>query len=293
MRLLILSLILTSLVATAQIPNSDFENWTNAGAYYNPDSWDTFNDTTGLAGVYTCTRGNSGTSGNYYIQLTTSVIPIIGTVVPGIAVCGTIDPATLAPGTGFPFTGRPQFLTGDWKYVPTAGDQGFVAALLTRWNPVLMVKDTIAALISPLQGSQPSWTPMVLPFTYLSNQYPDTALIVLASSGASGATVSANSYLHVDNLSFTGSVSEISTVPAEKFYTYPNPVRDYAFINSNTDKSCAVFVSDVSGKILQSSIVIPEDGLIKISLQSLPTGNYTLLVSDGSSQTQTRIIKIN
>ena len=66
------SAIAISTAVEAQIPNADFENWTNAGSYYTPDNWANLNSITNPASVYTCMKGNPGVSGSSFIKLHTT-----------------------------------------------------------------------------------------------------------------------------------------------------------------------------------------------------------------------------
>ncbi len=289
---IIIFFLFPSLSIFAQIPNNDFENWTNMGSYFNPDNWDTFNDTSSLAGVFTCTKGTPGTSGSTYIKLTTLSIPFV-TTVPGIAVCGTINISTLSAGSGFPFTGRPQAITGDWQYMPSGSDGGFIAVILTKWNSALMSTDTIATLYEALQGSVTSWAAMNLPLTYQSNLNPDTAVIILAASGATGTVLTANSYLYVDNLSFTGNVSGISNTPdLFSFTTYPNPVKDLAHFTIESNDPAFLQINDLTGRIVYSSAMQPENGIIIFDASFLKAGHYSVLISDEKTQRKSEIIKI-
>ena len=95
----------------SQIPNSGFENWTNMGAYENPDSWGTMNNKTAISGIYTATKSSPGNPGSAFLKLTSRTI---GTdVVNGIAVSGVLDSISQLPKSGFPFSLRPQSFIGN------------------------------------------------------------------------------------------------------------------------------------------------------------------------------------
>ena len=109
----------------AQIPNNGFENWTSMGNYSIPNSWGCLNDMTASKGIYTCEKGTPGDPGNYYLKLTSKTVTGSG-VVPGIAVCGTLDQTTKKPLKGFAFNQRPVSLTGNWQYMVFGSIQGYI-----------------------------------------------------------------------------------------------------------------------------------------------------------------------
>jgi hypothetical protein len=221
-----------SVSAFAQIPNGGFENWTSMGAYSNPDSWDQLNAMTSTMSVYTCTKGTPGSPGTSYIKLVSKNVTGMG-VMPGIATTGMINMSTMNVTGGFASTQRPQSLTGSWQHMASGNDAGMVAIYLTKWDNAMMMRDTVAMAMQSLTSMQMSWANFTIPLMYMSGGMPDTAQIILSSSGM---TPVANSYLYVDNLAFTGSVAGIKE---NKFIAdvklFPNPAIDKLVINlSNT-----------------------------------------------------------
>jgi hypothetical protein len=155
---LIIPLILVALADSifAQIPNNGFENWTSMGSYYLPDGWGNLNPVTNPAGIYTCIKGTPGNPGNSYIKLVSQTVTGMG-VVPGIAVSGVLNTTTLLPESGFAYADRPTSLQGNWQFMASGTDQGFIAVFLTKWNTLLNRRDTIAGASSPLHGMVMSW----------------------------------------------------------------------------------------------------------------------------------------
>ncbi len=276
----IAAIALTSATLFAQIPNNGFENWTSAGSYSNPDNWDNLNSMTTSMGVYTCTKGTPGSVGTSYLKLVSKTVTGMG-VMPGVAISGVIDMMTMKPKSGFPFTQQPQKLTGSWQYMASGADAGFVAVYLTKWNPAMMMRDTIAKAKQTLSGMAMSWSTFSVTLSYMSTALPDSAMIILSSSGA---TPVANSYLYVDNLTFTGSVTGIHTIDSylSNIESYPNPTTNNISIELYAQKASSIKLQlvDVTGKILKEINAGEIQGDFKqtINTEGISKGIYFLKV---------------
>jgi len=126
----------------AQIPNAGFEDWTSMGSYNNPNDWGTLNDVTMIMSTFTCAKGSPGNPGSSYIKLTSKTVTGMG-IVPGIALTGNVDIATLSLTGGFPYTSRPVSLAGNWQYMAFGSDQGFIAVYLSKWNTASHSRDSV------------------------------------------------------------------------------------------------------------------------------------------------------
>jgi hypothetical protein len=275
------SAVCISAAAIAQIPNASFENWTSMGSYNNPDNWDQLNGATTSTGVYTCVKGTPGNPGSSYIKLTSKTAGSMG-VVPGLAVSGVIDMVTMKPKSGFAFSQMPVSLTGSWQYMASGADNGFVAVYLTKWNTGIMKRDTIAKGIQTLSGMAMSWANFSLNLNYITNNMPDSAMIVLSSSGR---TPVANSYLYVDNLAFSGSVTGIKNINSylSNISLYPNPSSGSVTVELNVQKTSPVKLqlSDVTGKIMKEISAGEVLGNYKTTLNTvgLSQGTYFLKIT--------------
>jgi len=204
----------------AQIPNAGFESWTSMGTYDLPDGWGNLNPATDGLGVYTCTKGTPGSIGASYIALTSKTVNGMG-IIPGMAVCGTMDQGTFQPIAGFPFAERPVSMTGQWQYMASGNDQGYISINLTRWNAVTATREPIAYSVHHLSGMAMSWADFTINLTYTSGEIPDTAIIVLSASGNHPQNFS---YLYVDNLAFSGAVTAVAEHGAQMaLAVFPNP----------------------------------------------------------------------
>ncbi|MBS1637527.1 MAG: T9SS type A sorting domain-containing protein [Bacteroidetes bacterium] len=280
------TLFITILAATvslslySQIPNPGFENWTSMGTYNNPDGWDQLNAMTTSTGVYTCTKGTPGNPGTSYIKLVSKTAGAMG-VMPGVAVSGVIDMMNMKPKSGFAFNQMPVSLTGNWQYMASGADQGFVAVYLTKWNSAMMMRDTIAKAMHPLTGMAMSWTTFTINLTYKSTAMPDSGIIVLS---ASGSTPVANSYLYVDNLAFSGTVMGVQNAAKSQteIAVYPNPASNKftVLLKESAAPVTGMQLIDVRGVLVKefqlSEIQTKQE--IEINTTDLPKGTYFLKV---------------
>ena len=268
--------------AFAQIPNPSFEMWDSSAGYKVPVGWDSPDSVTHLASVYTCEQGTPGFAGADYLKLTSKTV--LTSVVPGIAVSGKIDFTALQPKSGFANTSRPASLKGEWQYMASGADQGHVMVLLTKWNSATSRHDTVAFANQTLTGMVMSWTAFTIPLTYYAGSVPDTALILLSSSGT---TPVANSYLYVDTLAFSGNVpAGVVTLlnAVEKTSIYPNPATGATTLNyySATGQAINAVITDINGRVIKvmdfnTSI---GDNRLPVAIEGLSKGLYFVKVTD-------------
>jgi hypothetical protein len=259
--------------SNAQLLNGGFEDWTNNGAYSDPDHWYSLNYLSSQFGTLICEEGTPGNPGSKYVKLTSRMVTGAG-VMSGTITSGSYDISTSTYVQGFAFSQRPASLTGSWQYAPGLGDQGFAYVMLTKWNPGTLTADLIAINSTGIpSGTVTTWTNFDLPLSYISNETPDTVIISFSSSGSSSAPVDGSS-LYLDNLAFAGSVSNITDV-ASKFMVemFPNPAADHFFIvTSNPEKVTNYEITSVEGKLIQSGKLL--NAKSKIELQNISKGIY-------------------
>jgi hypothetical protein len=272
-----IALMFAAAISKAQsVPNGNFETWSNPNGYLVPNDWETLNDMTSSAGVYTATRG--GTSSDYYLKLTSQNVTGMG-VMPGIAVSGMLDMNNLTALSGFPFAYRPVSFTGKWQFMGNSGnDSGYVKVFLTKWNSSMQMRDTIGYVSQDLNGMVMSWSNFNLPFTYNSTDVPDSCMIAL---NASGPNPEAGSYLYVDNLSFSGIVAGVeNTEITGTFKIFPNPSNHEIQIDLSGLKATAqqFEITDLTGKIILTK---QYNGSLfqTISIGEMPAGNYFLKIT--------------
>lgn len=267
----------------AQIPNGGFEEWTNMGTYNNPDQWATLNDLTASAGGFTCTKGFPGNPGVAYLKLTSTAISGLG-IMPGIAVSGVFNMTTMQPVSGFPFTGRPGSLDGNWQFMAYGNDQGYISVLLSRWNSALHQRDTIAYVYQPLDGMVMSWRSFSLDLNYMNGSNPDSAIITASASNADGTVISENSYLYLDNLAFSGSSTGIRAHKKEGVLrVYPNPAKQtmYLSLTGVQDVPVTIEIFDLRGQKFMSVEFKSSTGPFPVNVSQLPEGCYLAKIISG------------
>ena len=268
------------------IPNNGFESWTNMGSYNNPDSWANLNDLTSASGVFTCTKGTPGIVGTAYLKLISKTVTGMG-VMPGIAICGTMNNVNFQPFTGFPFTERPEYLSGKWQYMAFGSDQGFISVALTKWNTVFLRRDTVANLFYPLPGMVMSWENFALTLNYSSSLNPDSCFMLMSASQANGAPTAIYSYLYLDELGFSGLVSQAQEmVPDYTVIVSPNPSDGRLYLDfSNVSKSPeTIEVFDLLGNKILSLGKIKPPVILDLDLSCFSNGTYLLRFEmDGQS----------
>jgi len=262
-------------VLIAQIPNSGFEDWTNMITYNNPNLWFTLNGVTASANTFTCIKGTPGNPGNSYIKLTSKSVAGMG-IKPGIAVSGKLNTTTMKPESGFPFTGRPEALTGNWEYMAYGTDKGYISILLSHWNSNSQKRDTVSYKYFTLSGMVMSWASFTIPISYQSESFPDSAIIVLSASNANGAATAANSFLYVDKLSFKNTIwLSKEEYTQQKVNIYPNPAASAVNIEMPWNSmEVDIEVYDTEGKLVISRKIFLDSGNIKLDIQDLLPGNY-------------------
>ena len=286
MKKFLLSFLFVSIISIttfAQILNNGFENWTSMGSYSNPDNWQTLNNYTALAGVFTATKGTPGNPGTSYLMLTSKTVST--SVVNGVAVYGKLDPLTMQGTAGLPFTQQPVRLTGSWQHMIYGSSQGSILVKLTKWNTITSSRDLVATGSVTLSGMAMSWATFTVNLAYSSAVTPDSCMIVLK---ASGATPTNNDYLWVDNLAFTGSVTGINALENHSFVSsvFPNPATENITVNLNVKKAAQLSFKliDLTGKVVKEIELGEVFGNYKstINITDLVKGFYFLKINSGN-----------
>lgn len=217
--------------ATAQILNSDFENWTaDSSGIYKPDNWS-------LLGI-----GNRSTvsySGSYSLLIHTFYNNIPGWVISGKFDHNTNNPEDIPNVSGTPITYIPGRLSGFYKYtnVPP-GDSAHASVILKKYNSVSNKIDTIAAGDIKL-GPANAYTPFSIDIEkIIAGIFPDTMIIQFISGDiiCPGSTDCAFLYIDSLTLSQLTSVNHIEQVPTSVTIS-PNPFSENASIELRTDES--------------------------------------------------------
>jgi len=276
------------------IPNAGFENWSNQGSYDTPDYWVSYNSTIGTFGVLTAEQGTPGAVGSSYIKVTTKVF---GTsIIGGLAISNSTQQNQFATlnSWGYPafsFNQRPLFLTGKIQYQNAISDSAVILLSLTKWDSVAMQRILVgqAILNTPADSINTTWTNFSIPISYSTVfNYPDSAQIVIQSSGAIGFEVAGNS-ISADDLAFDGSIStSILEKSIEKqISVFPNPTNNLIIISNVKGKKLSL--TDILGKIYYS--INNADTFETIDLSAVPKGIYLIKVSNEKEVTIKKVVK--
>ncbi len=274
----------------AQIPNNSFETWTTISGYQTPVGWDNLNQITYLQGVFTCAKLSPGNPGNYYLSVISRSVTGKG-IVPGRIVSGKIDTVTYKPISGYPFTLRPQSLSYNIQYMPyDPSDSSSVKVLLTKWNGVYGKRDTVAIGASYYNAMAHTWFVGSTYLNYKNGDAPDSACIVISSSGNNPKN---GSYIYIDNLQFNGSVIGINELNllSENIMIFPNPAKETLNIKVteiNSSQPLEIRVYSVSGKIIyESSLILP---LTSINTLNWAKGLYTIVLTQNKNSIHKQIV---
>ena len=286
-----LFLLVTHLIA--QVPNNSFENWSTDGSisapdhYLSTDIWNaqpTVNFTYPIA-VSQYTPGHSGT---YAVKLQNIIGTIYTTNIDTLAgqIINSENRTDLYANYGFPYTQRPSILAGYYMFNQGGSgkkiDTGFVSIIFTSWNPATKKTDTIGGGTYSFYENQTSYKEFSIAISYISNAIPDTSSI-LCSSSNDNAIVSTNTYLILDDFSFTTTTTAIQTVNYSNEITpclYPNPPSSQITIDNLVAGSSIVQITDITGQKVKSINV--NDKSVKIDVNGLQAGMYYYSILDAS-----------
>ncbi|MBS1764297.1 MAG: hypothetical protein JSS90_04935 [Bacteroidetes bacterium] len=266
----------TALTVNAQnaTPNPGFENWTQVGNRVDPDNWNTLNPTTAILATVTCTRasGADAHSGNYAIKLTTK--SVFGVTANGIASTGTlITTPPYGVSGGIPFTGRPDSISGWYKYTPQNADQGFIELLLTGTS----ITDTIGFVkVETPNATVSSFTYFSAPVTYYSSANPTNSIWVLSSSKAVNPVV--NSSIIIDDIAMVFNPSGIEQVAnSNEINLINNPASEKMYFRNRGNHSYQVELKSVTGNTVLKTNTGTDNA---VSIGAVADGIYFYIITD-------------
>ena len=191
---------------------------------------------------------------------------------------------------GIPFTDKPIYLKGYYKYIPVAGDSCRIASYITKWNTGTKKRDTIAAAsITQAQSiaTVNTYTEFDIVYHYYSADTPDSITLILASS-ADGANFNAaiGTKLYIDEISLEYfPLSTETLIKPKEILVYPNPVSENLTIESKKSFGIEIKIYNALGSLILAKHLQSEKE--NISTVELPSGFYYYSVSkkDGTSET--------
>lgn len=283
-------------IAQNEIPNAGFEIWEESGTlfsvYEEPVGWSTSNPETVAFQFQTASKTDEAQfvhSGNYGLKLRTHQIGILNLSVPGGVTTADLDinlvNQTVEASGGVPFTLRPSALQGWYQYLPAGADSARIGMLLSRWNPVDQIRDTIAIALFETTVLTEGYTLFSSDFEYRSDLNPDTMIVGILCGKVVEPPVGTEMY--VDDLSLEYDIVGTNHNTLGQISAYPNPARNTLYYNAPSAEIIELW--NVQGVQRQTYFVSDQPGFI--NLENVQPGIYILLYrnSNGSPIGQSRI----
>ncbi len=237
------------------LPNNDFESWENLGLYEEPETWNTPNPFTSIAGAVGVTKSNDAYSGSFAARLET--IDILGGSfqAPGLL---TLSEFNVDIGSGdFSFSGgyflqeNVSRLTGMYKYTGVNGDSASIIMYNFK-HPEGEEMDTIGIGVTFLHDAE-EWTPFEVIMENNNNHLPDTFNVMVLSSGSTDLNI--GSVLFVDSISIETNTGIIDLWnPTTPLHVYPNPaVETVNFEAGENALERVLIIYDLNGRIVSKT----------------------------------------
>ncbi|HEV7230049.1 MAG TPA: T9SS type A sorting domain-containing protein [Bacteroidia bacterium] len=283
-KILTLSFLCFAWTANAQqLSNSGFETWTGNV----PPPWGTLDQAmaaAGLSGSSYVTKSSSPHTGSFAAQIQTQAAPLIGTVVQGALIYGTITinvSTQKATFKGLPFTYMPDGTTYYIKGNLVAGDTTGVFVMLSKWNSVSGKRDTLGKGIDTVVSLTSTYVLRTVPIKYTLAGIPDSIQYIIASSGKKSPPVGTVITVDDVNLDFATGISEpLFTQP--EFMLYPNPAQNQITLSSGNDKARIFSIYDLSGRILMSHTITGRTSVI--DLKDFQNGLYIYKITGENAE---------
>lgn len=300
--------IFTSTFGQQQIENPGFELWEEYG--YGPDTlepvnWNSLRTSDGgdlINGVIPVTleRSTDAHTGMYSVKLENDTI--LGMVAPGTMTNGRVH-ATLPPSDAYvytidslpefhtPFTDLPDSLKVWAKFFPQGGDIGRIVAILHSDTAKIadpLQTNWIAVANIDFTEETTEWTKFEAPFEYLNSDTPEYLLFAIYAGDAANSLL--GSILYLDDFEMVYHETGIHTIAKDNIKVYfSNNQLTANFLNSNMKESCELEIIDLSGRILLSKQISPDE-ITKFNV-NIPAGIYICKIQNSSFNFSQKIIK--
>jgi hypothetical protein len=277
--ILILSFFVGSAMAQTQIQEGGFNNWTpsSLNTYYEPSGgwWTSLNTLSSLGAPVTVSRTTDVHSGTYAAKMETKQWGSF--LIAGLMASGNFIMSSPYIMLGKPFTEKPSKFKGWFKYLPVNGDSAGVVALLTRFNSLTGIQDTIAMANQMFKNNVSVYTEFNLDFNYkITGMNPDTIIMVLTSSADGGNfNGQVGSTLLIDDLllEYPSGLQDV-VMPEFVLNAFPSPASNELSLEFNTSNPekliCYVYTFD--GRLMRS--FSPLGKYQKIDVSTWQQGNY-------------------
>lgn len=269
---------------TVEINNYDFEEWTNEGVHY-PTGWMpidllAFKEWGGFLlnpSVVQNTQPFRGTNCLAIHNFNSWNSDV------GEGACFTGDTSSDAWRPQFPINEKYKYLQGYYKLENGGDDTAEIS-----FN-VFKLGNYLGEGKIRLGGNSNGWAFFSIPVTYYADFVPDSATIRLVSS-INQADNSPNTTLFVDELKFVNTIENkvsVANLERDELKIFPNPFESKLTLIA---EGGSFVIADLLGrKVKQGSI---SSKSIQIDLTSLPSGIYTITLTNNEQQWQKKIIKL-
>lgn len=288
----LLSLFFVLTQAYSQIPNKNFETWSN-GADNPPNGW--IDHGSPFLGFHPASQSTDKYLGNYAVKIETK---ISGSDT-AKGVISTIRPGNKEGfGPSFPVNSRVLNLKGYYKYYPQNGDSAMIIVFLTKTGYV----GTWGNMLGwghDLLGAASTYTPFSIGyldsanFIYMAAGTPDSGYLEIStfkqfSESSENLKPRGNSLMYVDALNFdsylSGSIKE-TLIITENFKLYPNVISkgiiNVEFETKTTDYT-TIRIFDLNGKEVKSFYkgeLNSGKHNFYYNISDISDGNYLFLIS--------------
>jgi hypothetical protein len=295
-------------IGQQQPQNPGFEEWEDVGIHpdtLEPVNWSSLKTSDGgelINGAIPVVwfQSTDAHSGMYSIKLENK--SILTLVAPGTLTNGRVH-AALPPSDAYvytidsvpdwntPFTDFPDSLSIWAKFFPEENDIAHVIAVLhtdtakvadsTQTNWVAIASIDISDEVS-------EWTQFSVPFDYLNNDTPEYILFAIYSGDAENAL--AGSKMYLDDFELIYHETDIPTNTKENINLYfSNNLLVANLLNTNVKEECEIEIIDLSGKILFSKQINPNE--INYIYLNIPVGIYVCNIHNKTINYSQKIIK--
>ncbi|MBR9861202.1 T9SS type A sorting domain-containing protein [bacterium] len=240
-------LLSTAVFSFAQIPNAQFEQWSER----NVPTLDDWN----IAG--NVTKTSDASTGFSAVRLDNN----LATNTFGLVTNANISTSISG---GHPYTDNPLVMTLSVKYDLAPGDVGKVLLIFTAaGNPIASIDFTVNG------NSADTFEHYKVPIQWAVSTNPDTAIVAISTVDLTNATVNGDGYMIIDNLGFESVGSPNDDLPNNDFENWSNVPINYPDNWYTTDLLILDqynLAADLNSVVRETSK--PHDGSVSLLLQN-------------------------
>jgi hypothetical protein len=315
----LLCIALSNVSAQSNVPGGNFENWhtvtLSASLNYEDigtdptDNWtSTLNSlkavpaSAGGPGPVTVFKTTDKNSGTYAAKAVSAALPLgpVTVFIPGMVGTATLATVGIKAYLGKPCIDcKPLKFKGYYKFEPVNGDSCAAIILLSKWNAVSKMRDTIGYGKMVQRNPVTTYTQFEIPVNYRSTgSVYSITLLMVSSAGLNvfnfmGCVGQVGNTMYVDDLmlEYPTGIEQV-LMPEVAVKTYPNPASEVLNIElSKLLKSGSFEIYSNGGKLVGTYPVAEQKK--SISTYNLSNGAYYYRLLDGKSLVNTGTFSVN